>query len=171
MDAKSKFSIGTKGYIGTGIDNNGNLLKDFWEWDQTTNTWTQKANFGGTAREDAVSFSIGSKGYIGTGADPSTTKDFWEYTPDSTVGINEITLKNSITVFPNPATGKFTVQSQNVKITSLEIYNVLGKMVYSKQPHSQQLNEIDISKEPEGVYFVRVYTELGMLSKKVLLVK
>ena len=28
--------------------------------------WLQKANFGGTARSNAVAFSIGSKGYIGT---------------------------------------------------------------------------------------------------------
>ena len=40
---------------------------DFWEYDPTTNTWTQKANFGGTPRDGAVGFSIGSKGYIGTG--------------------------------------------------------------------------------------------------------
>ena len=29
-------------------------------------TWTQKADFGGTARLSAVGVSIGSKGYIGT---------------------------------------------------------------------------------------------------------
>ena len=31
--------------------------------------WTQKADFGGTARDCAAGFSIGSKGYIGTGYD------------------------------------------------------------------------------------------------------
>ena len=41
--------------------------KDFWEYDPATNTWTQKADFGGTTRSVAVGFSIGSKGYIGTG--------------------------------------------------------------------------------------------------------
>jgi hypothetical protein len=30
-------------------------------------TWTQKADVGGEAREFAVGFSIGNKGYIGTG--------------------------------------------------------------------------------------------------------
>jgi hypothetical protein len=55
----------------------------------TANTWTQKADFGGTARLFAVGFSIGSKGYIGTGiigsAPPGiiVTKDFWEYDPGS----------------------------------------------------------------------------------------
>jgi hypothetical protein len=42
-------------------------------------TWTQKADFGGTARSAAVGFSIGSKGYIGTGC--CYFKDFWEYDP------------------------------------------------------------------------------------------
>src|SRR6266550_230039 len=45
-------------------------------------TWTQKADFGGTERSSAVGFSIDSKGYIGTGTPFCiTTKDFWEYDP------------------------------------------------------------------------------------------
>ncbi len=79
------FSIGTKGYIGTGLDNlfATTNAKDFWQYDQATNTWTQKANFGGTARAIAAGFSIGAKGYIGTGLDDNGTdnNDFWEYDP------------------------------------------------------------------------------------------
>ncbi len=69
---------------GTGSD--GLYLKDFWEWDQATNVWTQKANFGGTARIGAVGFSIGNKGYIGTGMNgngqPYAFMDLWEYDPN-----------------------------------------------------------------------------------------
>ncbi len=72
------FSIGAKGYIGTGSDVSGNHLLDFWEWDQSTNVWTQKADFGGIRRQDAVGFSIGTKGYIGT-ASGNTSDDFWEW--------------------------------------------------------------------------------------------
>ena len=71
------FSIGSKGYIGTGMGASS-VLKDFWEYDPSTDTWTQKTDFGGTARGAAVGFSIGNKAYIGTG--PSTI-DFWEYDP------------------------------------------------------------------------------------------
>jgi hypothetical protein len=72
------FSIGTNGYIGTGLAgwDGDSDLKDFWEYDQATNLWTQKTDFGGTARNGAVGFSIGTKGYIGTG---NNSKDFWEY--------------------------------------------------------------------------------------------
>jgi len=50
---------------------------------QTQNTWTQKANFGGMARQYAVGFSIGTKGYIGTGYNGSYLNDFWEYDQQS----------------------------------------------------------------------------------------
>lgn len=75
------FSIGTKGYIGTGHDFSNVLYDDFWEWDQATNLWTQKTNVGGPLREMAVGFSIGTKGYIGTGSDGYNAMydDFWEW--------------------------------------------------------------------------------------------
>ncbi len=74
------FSIGTKGYFGTGLDNGGQK-NDFWQYDPANNSWTQKANFGGAARYAAVGFSIGQKGYIGTGGYPINYNDFWEYDP------------------------------------------------------------------------------------------
>ncbi|MCX6310625.1 MAG: T9SS type A sorting domain-containing protein [Bacteroidetes bacterium] len=76
------FSIGTKGYIGTGYDNNNSsALNDFWEWNQGTNVWTQKTNFGGAARYGAIGFSILTKGYIGTGYYNGNIfcQDFWEW--------------------------------------------------------------------------------------------
>ncbi len=75
------FSIGNKGYLGTGMTNVPS--KDFWEYNQGTNTWTQKADFGGAGRYEATSFSIGDKGYLGTGAYSlqGYYKDFWEYNP------------------------------------------------------------------------------------------
>lgn len=72
------FSIGNKGYIGTGHDDNYTYLNDFWEYDQATDSWTQIANIGGGNRTGAVGFSIANKGYVGTGAG---AKDFWEYDP------------------------------------------------------------------------------------------
>lgn len=86
------FSIGSKGYIGTGtrvyliwgIFPVTYYWQDFYEYDQTADTWTIKTSFP-SPRYDAVGFSIGSKGYIGTGyISASSTvyyKDFWEYTP------------------------------------------------------------------------------------------
>jgi N-acetylneuraminic acid mutarotase len=76
------FSVGGKGYIGLGYnrDEDKEELGDFWEYDPDTNTWTEVANFGGTARYNAVAFAIGDKAYVGTGYDGDKyNSDFWEY--------------------------------------------------------------------------------------------
>lgn len=78
--AASSFAIGTKGYIGTGYNNQmDSTLTDFWEWNSATNIWTQKANFSGPSRGWAMSKSMGTKGYVGMGYDSITMGDFWEY--------------------------------------------------------------------------------------------
>ena len=47
-----------------------------------TDTWTQKASFGGIARSEAVSFTIGDKAYVGLGAlSIPEGVEFWEYDP------------------------------------------------------------------------------------------
>lgn len=77
----SAFSIDEKGYIGLGYNfETDKDLKDFWEYNPTNNTWTQKTNFGGHARQGAASFAVEGKGYIGTGYDYDNDvdlKDFW----------------------------------------------------------------------------------------------
>ncbi|HKR04452.1 MAG TPA: kelch repeat-containing protein [Bacteroidia bacterium] len=76
------FSIGNKGYIGSGKDISGTVYDAFWQYDPATNVWTQKANFIGAARFQATGISIGTKGYVGLGLDPvSPLQDFWEYDP------------------------------------------------------------------------------------------
>ena len=72
------FSIGSKGYIGTGQGNSS--VNGFWEWDQATNVWKQMADFLGGFRLNAIGFSIGTKGYIGTGQNHMQEfQDFWEW--------------------------------------------------------------------------------------------
>ncbi len=71
------FSIGSKGFVGTG--NDGASKNDFWYFDAVLNSWTQVANFPGTARQNAVGFSIGNDGYVGTGNDGGLKNDFWRY--------------------------------------------------------------------------------------------
>lgn len=82
----SGFLLDLKGYIGLGHDNNiSKYYSDFWEYDILSNTWTQKANFGGGARGGAVGFSINSLGYVGTGTDSNNKRDFWEYNPSTNI--------------------------------------------------------------------------------------
>jgi hypothetical protein len=83
----ASFSIGTKGYLGTG--NAGAKSNDLWEYDPATESWSQKANFGGTARAYATGFSIAGKGYIACGDDGIYKNDFWEYNPGTNTWIQK----------------------------------------------------------------------------------
>jgi N-acetylneuraminic acid mutarotase len=81
------FTIGNKAYIGLGSSGEGgqpnSMSKEIWEYDMTTNVWTQKANFPGPQRAGCFSFSIGNMGYVGGGDTLSgginPVKDFWQY--------------------------------------------------------------------------------------------
>lgn len=81
------FVIGSRAYVGTGVDSTNTCKKDFWEYDPGSNTWTQKADLPGSQRRDAIAFTIGNRGYVGTGLNGfiawsgTKKKDFFEYNP------------------------------------------------------------------------------------------
>jgi hypothetical protein len=77
------FSVGNKGYLGLG--GGADVYQDFYEYDPTSNTWTQIADFPGGKRTYAVSFSIGNLGYVGLGEDDNGTfySDFYAYDPSN----------------------------------------------------------------------------------------
>lgn len=80
------FAAGGKGYVGTGyngeVENSG-YMDDFWEYNPTNNTWTQKADFPGGRRHYAAAFGIGNYGYMGSGYDGNYQKDFYRYNPSA----------------------------------------------------------------------------------------
>lgn len=114
------FSIGLKGYIGTGKDSTG-VRNDFWEWDPSTNAWTQKANFGGQARWYANGFSIGAKGYIGIGYDPTFKGDFWEYNPTT----NAWTQKADFAGTPRARAVGFSINNKGYIGTGVDASGVI----------------------------------------------
>ena len=77
------FSIGNFGYLGTGNDGNGNYLKDFWQYDPTSDSWTPKVSYGGAKRAGAVCWVYNNKGYVvsGVNGSGSSVNDFWVFDP------------------------------------------------------------------------------------------
>ena len=72
----------TKGYVALGQTQTIAFMNDLWEYDPTTEAWTQKANFTGAPRREAVSFVIANKAYVGTGNSGSgLLADFFTYDP------------------------------------------------------------------------------------------
>lgn len=62
-------SIGNKGYIGTGHYNGAGpniVLDDWWEFDPSSNSWSQKANVP-TPTYGSIGWGTATKGYVGAG--------------------------------------------------------------------------------------------------------
>jgi hypothetical protein len=85
-------SIGSKGYIGGGLFDNGNKLipNDFWEYNPANNQWTEKANIPNTLQNGnlmilrPMAFSIFDKGYVcgGSGIGANSARSvFQQYSP------------------------------------------------------------------------------------------
>lgn len=71
-----------KAYVCLGQTPTVPYMKDLWEFNPQTETWSQKANFTGTARRQAVCFTSGNIAYVGTGEDAQgLKKDFYAYDP------------------------------------------------------------------------------------------
>lgn len=78
----SSFSILNKGYICLGQGETNPFFNDLWEFDPTTDSWSQKADFIGSPRRQAVAFVLNDIGYVGTGIDASGfRKDMFKYDP------------------------------------------------------------------------------------------
>jgi len=91
--------------------------------------------------------------------------DTFKITAEICTGISEIQNADVFHIYPNPSNGMFTfiiASEAKQSLSMIEIYNVLGEKVYSR---SAQMDgkSINLSGQPNGVYFYRVISENGEL--------
>ena len=85
-------------------------------------------------------------------------------TGTTTVGI-ESWLANSVSLYPNPAKEYVDVRMiGDLKVTMLEVYDVYGKLVNTVNVIDNP-TRINVSGLADGMYFVRVTTEEGAVTK------
>ncbi len=80
------FAIGGKGYIGLGTEDlfSHPSLKDLWEYDPSTDSWTKKADLPDTGRKRSACFIVNNKAYVVGGSvnySGFKSADVWEYDP------------------------------------------------------------------------------------------
>ena len=84
-----------------------------------------------------------------------------------TLDVNQYDLKN-FDVVPNPVSSTFEIDlPTGIFESEIDIYNVLGKRVYSKKVNSD--NSIhDISNLNSGIYLLRVSSDFGSSTKRLI---
>lgn len=141
------------------IDTNGNTFKNLFYFNDTNGGGPQ----GDLTPSGNVFYGLtefGGTGNIGV---------VFKIDTNAVAGINELKANSGeVKLFPNPSSGKFTIQLakgyQQLANSSLVIYNMLGEKIYS---HSFNIEHstlsINISGQPAGIYLYRVITQAGEL--------
>ena len=82
----------------------------------------------------------------------------------NTVGIEEETAENAVSIYPNPASTMLNVHAEN--FDNVQIINFLGQVVYSSNVTENDF-QINVSNLSNGVYFIRLNGENTVTKKFV----
>ena len=83
---------------------------------------------------------------------------------------NESFELNSISIYPNPSNGIFTISLGVVNPTLIEVYDVTGKIILSKKDvvSSNLETVIDLSSASQGIYFVKIMEDDQQIVKRII---
>lgn len=74
------FTLNGKAYVGLGATKTQKTLKDFWEYNPSSNTWTSISAPLKNKRVNAFAFVVGNKAYVGGGMDNNQyPEDFYSF--------------------------------------------------------------------------------------------
>jgi len=120
-----------------------------------------------TAAELAAGYII-QYGFSVTGplADPADTTLGSVVIGEATAGVDDNSFVN-VSVYPNPSNSNWNFRTGNTVITSVEVFNLLGKRVVSQNNNSTELS-ISTQGLTSGIYIARITTEQGVKSVKLI---
>ena len=80
-------------------------------------------------------------------------------------------LDNSISIYPNPSNGKFTIIfDKKLLNNSFKIFNAMKGIIYQSVITDTKI-EVDLKNVPSGIYFIQVFSDKQNIAKKILLIK
>ena len=77
--------------------------------------------------------------------------------------------EDAVLLYPNPSTGLLYLNGVDATVNALEVFDVSGKSVRSENKFTS--NSLDLSGLQEGIYFIKLQTDQGLLNKKIVIRK
>lgn len=85
--------------------------------------------------------------------------------------INKLSqLKNLTSLFPNPSSTQITIENNNTQFNKIEIFDATGKLVHQSNFMPTNKNQFYLELE-KGIYFVKVFNQQELVSKKELIIQ
>jgi hypothetical protein len=156
---------------------------------QTNSTGADKAEFffEGIQLPATIDNPEGSHGFVSYRIKPkvplllgdvirNTAEIYFDF--NSPITTNEVTttvtelgksqLENVVaSVYPNPTTNEFTVETRSDIIRNISVYNLLGQLVQSVDGDGTRVS-VNANHLQAGTYVVSIKTDSGRLSKKLV---
>jgi uncharacterized repeat protein (TIGR03803 family) len=87
-------------------------------------------------------------------------------------GVEEENITTRFTIFPNPSTGEFNIQCEDLldgsESVTVEIYNGIGEMIL-KRDMQRSSSEIDLSGRRQGMYFIKFSIKGEIFSENIII--
>jgi len=100
--------------------------------------------------------------------------DFWVVKINGTEDVNELSNEN-IKIYPNPVRDKLYVNLENVEFNfnKILLFNSTGKLVFSSEGTElkSKIIEIPTLKYNTGLYNLNLYTNQGVIHRKIVIVR
>src|SRR5690606_38198462 len=121
--------------------------------------------FAGT--DDVINFNS-TYNYVNCDYSPMV----FEYPDCTTNSITENHIDENVFVYPNPFTQQITIDLNSIytKDTDVEIFNILGEVVYysSHNNPNQEIIVIDLKNLSKGIYLLKIKTGDKIIEKKII---
>ncbi|GGK14748.1 hypothetical protein GCM10007962_06240 [Yeosuana aromativorans] len=88
------------------------------------------------------------------------------FSKDQALGIKDFAIAG-LKVHPNPAKDNWTVSTKNIKMTSIQVFDILGKNVLSLRPNTSEA-KINGANLRSGLYFAKISTANGASTLKLV---
>ncbi len=119
--------------------------------------------------EGGYTLSDGSGNVISQGGSFGATELVITGMSVNPLSLNQIENINT-SIFPNPAEDQLFIQfDQVIGSIDINLFNQVGQMVLSKKANNRDLEVLDVSEFSNGIYTLKINTEFGTLSKKVVI--
>ena len=119
---------------------------------------------GTAALNESYPFNMASLFFnFGSAGDDQTVYYFDNISFGSPISLGlDIVSNESFKLYPNPVEDYLYIQSSDTTIKNIDIYNILGKKIYSTSSE----NRLDMSSYSAGIYFIKINNSTFKIFKK-----
>ena len=88
---------------------------------------------------------------------------------DGTLATQQFQL-SKVAIYPNPSKGIFNIAMGTAIPTAINVYDLTGKIIYTKNDFQNNSNEIalDLSTLSSGIYFVKISSDNQSVTKRII---